>query len=95
MVTDFNSEIVEYVRQSLLGWLVEGIGSTSEYDFRSGMVLTPDAQVERDEFDLYLKDAGCTCFISPPCGYCVHPGNPLNQEESDECWMPITIGGAK
>jgi hypothetical protein len=52
-------------------------------------VLTPEAQAERDQFDREYGDGGCTCFISPPCGWCTHPGNPHNQEE-DECWMPPT-----
>ena len=33
-------------------------------------VLTPEAQAERDDFDAEVADRGCTCFISPPCGYC-------------------------
>lgn len=53
--------------------------------------LTERAQRDRDSFeasdDEYgrLSDRGCTCFLSPPCGWCTHPGNPLNQEE-DEAW---------
>ena len=50
-------------------------------------VLTPEAQAERDDFDAEVADYGCTCCIHPPCGYCVHPGNPLNQEEDDSCWV--------
>jgi hypothetical protein len=51
-------------------------------------VLTPEAQEERDDFERDRADGGCTCFIAPPCGYCTHPGNPLNQEV-DECWMEV------
>lgn len=30
---------------------------------------------------------GCSCHISPPCGSCVHPGNPMNCEDfEDEIW---------
>jgi hypothetical protein len=46
-------------------------------------VLTAEAQADRDDFD--RDDGGCSCHISPPCGYCTHPGNPLNQED-DDCW---------
>lgn len=52
--------------------------------------LTEEAQADRDDFDRDMADYGCTCFISPPCGYCTHPGNPLNQEE-DDCWKPDVI----
>lgn len=48
--------------------------------------LTDEAQDDRDQFDRTFGDSGCTCFISPPCGHCTHPGNPLNQEE-DEFWV--------
>lgn len=49
-------------------------------------VLTPEAQADRDDFD--AEDGCCSCHISPPCGYCTHPGNPLNQED-DSCWMEV------
>lgn len=49
-------------------------------------VLTDEAQADRDEFDADYGDGGCSCHISPPCSYCTHPGNPLNQDECDECW---------
>lgn len=49
-------------------------------------VLTQEAQFDRDDFEATFKDRGCTCFISPPCSFCMHPGNPLNQNEVDECW---------
>lgn len=45
--------------------------------------LTDAAQAERDAFD--ADDGCCACHIAPPCGWCTHPGNPLNQED-DECW---------
>jgi hypothetical protein len=51
-------------------------------------ILTPEAQADRDEFDLYdITYGGCSCHINPPCGYCTHPGNPANQDEEDSCWM--------
>lgn len=56
----------------------------------SERVLTPEAQAERDQFDLEVADRGCTCFISPPCGYCTHPGNPRNQEEDETAWMTVS-----
>lgn len=50
-------------------------------------VLTPGAQAERDDFERrYGDDGNCSCFISPPCGSCTHPGHPLNQEEDDTAW---------
>lgn len=53
---------------------------------RENQVLTVEAQADRDNFD--SRDyGGCSCFISPPCNFCVHPGNPRNQDDSDECWQ--------
>lgn len=48
--------------------------------------LTPEAEAEREQFEHEYGDAGCTCFISPPCGWCTHPGNPHNQEEDETAW---------
>jgi hypothetical protein len=49
--------------------------------------LTPEAQDERDDFEArYGFGGNCSCHISPPCGSCVHPGNPLNQAEDDAAW---------
>lgn len=36
-----------------------------------------------------IGDRGCTCFISPPCGYCTHEGNPANLEYQDDAWMDV------
>lgn len=58
---------------------------------RDEMVLTREAQFDRDDFDMSELD-GCTCFISPPCNFCTHPGNPRNQDECDECWEPEDFG---
>jgi len=55
---------------------------------REGFVLTEEADNDRAEFLSDYADGGCSCFISPPCSYCVHPGNPNNQVEDDNCWVP-------
>lgn len=53
-----------------------------------GEVLTYEAQCERDDFTtLFGLDGNCSCHVSPPCGSCTHPGNPLNQAEDDQAWM--------
>jgi len=49
-------------------------------------VLTKEAQEDRDSFDNYAEYYCCSCHISPPCTYCTHPGNPLNQEEDEDAW---------
>ena len=53
---------------------------------RENQVLTTEAQADRDDFDA-TNYGGCSCFISPPCNFCVHPGNPQNQDDFDECWQ--------
>lgn len=55
-------------------------------------ILTAEARAERADYQDLLSDRGCSCHISPPCSICVHPGNPVNQEGTDECW--ITLGGS-
>lgn len=50
------------------------------------LVLTAEAEHERMVFDREFDNAGCTCFISPPCSRCTHPGNPDNQAEDETCW---------
>jgi hypothetical protein len=58
---------------------------------RPGMKLTQQAEDDRADYHrTYGYNGGCTCFLSPPCGSCVHPGNPRNQEEDDECWEELT-----
>lgn len=49
------------------------------------LVLTQDAQEDRDDFERRFGDCCCSCHLNPPCGYCTHPGNPSNQED-DDCW---------
>lgn len=54
-----------------------------EYMERQGLVLTEEGE------DLYYdwdSIGGCTCFISPPCNYCTHPGHPISLAESPELW---------
>ena len=53
---------------------------------RENQVLTAEAQADRDNFDA-IDYGGCSCFISPPCDFCIHPGNPHNQDDFDECWQ--------
>jgi len=49
--------------------------------------LTPEAREEREEFDAFAHErGGCSCHINPPCSYCLHPGNPANQDEDESCW---------
>lgn len=56
----------------------------------SNRELTQEAQDERDDYERYLREyGGCSCHISPPCGACTHPGNPLNRED-DSCWQEET-----
>lgn len=56
---------------------------------RAGMKLTADAEADREDFEAeYGVRGNCSCFISPPCSSCMHPGNPLNQDEDDDCWEP-------
>ena len=57
------------------------------YPEREGVTLKPDAEAEYWEWDSKHGDRGCTCFVSPPCGSCTHPGNPSNLEEDDSAWV--------
>jgi hypothetical protein len=65
-------------------------------------VLTKEAQAERADFQSeHGTDGNCSCHLSPPCESCMHPGNPLNQDEDESCWVEstssvnatLTIGG--
>jgi len=49
-------------------------------------VLTEAAQEDRDDYERDLRTHSCTCHLSPPCHMCIHPGNPLNQDEDEACW---------
>lgn len=85
-MTDFNKEITMYVRYQLLSWLGSD-GITSCLGSRVGMILTPEAEAERHDFNQEHGTGNCSCFISPPCNSCIHPGNPANQEEDESCWV--------
>lgn len=50
--------------------------------------LTSAADDDRLDWMAYYFDRGCSCHISSPCGSCLHPGNPINQEEDESCWEP-------
>lgn len=48
---------------------------------RKGFRLKPEYE------DLYASfDGDCSCHISPPCGSCLDPGNPLQLENNDDAW---------
>jgi len=51
------------------------------------MRLTQEADGDRADFIReYGSSGSCCCHLSPPCSSCTHPGNPMNQDECDECW---------
>ena len=55
----------------------------------SEKILTAEAEADRADFLSAYGDGSCSCHLSAPCGFCVHPGNPANQEEDDECWIKV------
>lgn len=61
--------------------------------------LNEEARHDRADFEagdaeyggISLADRGCICFTGcAPCSFCMHPGNPLNQEV-DECWEEVQV----
>ncbi len=54
-------------------------------------VLSPEAQELREDFEGYELERGttCTCWNHPPCSWCTHPGNPMNQEDDYEYIEPL------
>lgn len=52
-------------------------------------VLKKEYEEVADEFFFTYYGRGCTCFLSPPCSYCTHEGNPANLEECDEAWEEV------
>lgn len=59
------------------------------------MVLKPEYQKVADEFWFAYRDEGCRCFISPPCSYCTHEGNPANLDEDDDAWESELVGAIR
>lgn len=40
-----------------------------------------------ESFEQDYGENGCCCHMGiPPCGYCTHPGNPLNLNDTPEAW---------
>jgi hypothetical protein len=56
-------------------------------------VLTADAEYDRANFHYLYGEGNCSCHINPPCNSCLHPGNPLNQEEDENCWVEVDDDG--
>jgi hypothetical protein len=58
-----------------------------------GRILSKEGQRQRDQFNKLYDGGNCTCHIqrSAPCGSCMHPGNPANQEENDEAWERVDV----
>ena len=53
--------------------------------------LKPAAQSDYEDFEAHYGDRCCSCHINPPCGWCTHPGNPLNLDENEDAWYdPLT-----
>ncbi len=49
--------------------------------------LTEQAEADRTDFiSTHGSGGNCSCHISPPCDSCLHPGNPLNQDENPQAW---------
>jgi len=53
-------------------------------------LLKPEYQQVADDFNRHYSDRGCSCHISPPCGFCTHEGNPLNLHECEDVWIGTT-----
>jgi len=53
---------------------------------REGFKLTPWAEDAYMDFDARFDGGNCSCHISPPCGSCLHEGNPANLENTDDAW---------
>lgn len=53
--------------------------------------LTQEAQDRISNFERSeCGQRGCSCFISPPCGHCTDPDNPINVMEEDGAWEPAS-----
>lgn len=65
---------------------IQSVKDADLWPIKAEPELTDEAQDDRDSFEAFKDElGGCRCHISPPCGYCTHPGNPANQEDPS-CW---------
>lgn len=53
--------------------------------------LMPWAQDAAHDFLEEYGSGNCSCHISPPCGSCMHEGNPLNLENTPEAWDELHV----
>lgn len=53
------------------------------------MVYTLTDRAHQEAVDFYAKygTGNCYCFLSPPCGSCVHPGNLVNLDCTPDAWV--------
>lgn len=52
--------------------------------------LTIEGEELKEDFELTYSDRGCTCFQSPPCGHCTHPGHPECLANSPMLWNSVS-----
>ena len=71
---------------------LDGMGVVPKSAKTKQLVLKPECQDVATDFESEFRFRGCTCFISPPCIYCMHEGNPLNLEGADDAWMEVEDG---
>jgi len=57
-----------------------------EFSMSMQRVLNNLGEKLQQEFEADMSDSCCSCHLNPPCGYCTHPGNPDNLEETPEAW---------
>lgn len=53
--------------------------------------LTDEGEQYKHDFETEMQDSSCSCHISPPCAFCLHPGNPANLDANDSLWEPDTL----
>ena len=71
----------------LQGKEVDAQSSADREERTVGKRLTKEAEADREDFVAeYGLEGNCSCHLSPPCNSCLHPGNPAQQEENEECW---------
>lgn len=54
-------------------------------------LLTSDAYKDHLNFTRMYGDGNCSCHLSPPCGSCIHPGNPVNLMSDETAWETSII----